>query len=287
MRSEEEEMMAPSSRATAPGLLSLVVSDPPHGRVDDQAVADALGLELQSASLKVGFGAPEVLRCAEPARAAAFAHLLGETGLRVSVIDGAELTRIPWPAPISTMSFGPNGLVGLFRGRAVGIRYEEPVLAVFCKPPRNYTRPTSIPPLSQTSKGLQIAEALDGMAILDLYTKTGGQLERITIAQDVADFAGIEGLEDVSPSDRLEAMLSECVRRFERLTVDARLVNVRPRRRFVAGEAGFDVDLRKHYSFGTLLLRHALEEISPELKELPHYEYGSRLACVLGRAAFD
>jgi hypothetical protein len=253
--------------------------------VDHQAVADALGLELATASLKVAFGAPEVLRCADAARAVPFAHVLGEAGLRVSVIDGAELARVPWPAPISTMSFGPDGLVGLFRGRAVGIGYEEPVLAVFCQPPRNYTRPAAIPPLSPASKGVQIAEALDGMAVLDLYTRTGGQLHRITIAQDVADFTGIDGLEDVPPAGRIEAVLSECGRRFQRLTVDARLQNVRPRRRFVAGEAGFDMDLRKHYSFGTLLLRHALEEISPELKDLPHYEYGSRLACVLGRGA--
>jgi hypothetical protein len=67
------------------------------------------------------------------------------------------------------------------------------------------------------------------------------------------------------------------------MTVDARLDNVRPRRRFVAGDGGFDMDLRKHYSFGTLLLRHALEEISPDLKDLPHYEFGSRLACALGK----
>jgi hypothetical protein len=58
---------------------------------------------------------------------------------------------------------------------------------------------------------------------------------------------------------------------------------VRPRRRFVAGEAGFDMDLRKHYSFGTLLLRHALGSVSDEIKDLPHYEFGSRLACALAR----
>jgi hypothetical protein len=134
---------------------------------------------------------------------------------------------------------------------------------------------------------LAIAEALDGMAILDLYTFTDGELDRITIANDVADFAAGVGMEGGLPADRLKAMLAECARRFERLTVDARLENVRPRRRFVPGDAGFDMDMRKHYSFGTLLLRHALEEISPQLKDLPHYEYGSRLACVLGKSAFD
>src|SRR5687768_15523869 len=101
------------------GSLSLVVSNPPHGRVDAQAVADALGLELQSTSLKIGFGAPEVLRCADAGRALSFSHVLADAGLRVSVIDGADLARVPWPAPLSTVSFGPNGLVGLFRTRAV------------------------------------------------------------------------------------------------------------------------------------------------------------------------
>lgn len=274
-------------RVEPSGSLSLVISDPPHGRVDPQVLADALGLDLPNASLKLGFGAPEILRCADPARARSFAELLTDAGLHVSVVDGAELTRVPWPAPITTMSFGPNGLVGVVGGRAVGIRYNEPVLAVFCKPPLNYTRPAGIPALTPTAKGVAIAEALDGMAVLDLYTRTGGQLDRITIAQDVADFSGVEGMDGVLSSDRLKAMLGECARRFERITVDARLENVRPRRRFVAGEAGFDMDLRKHYSFGTLLLRHALEEISPELKDLPHYEYGSRLACVLGKRVLE
>ena len=274
--------MPASSGAAA--SLHLVVGDPPHSsRVDHQALADALGLELATMSLKIGFSAPEVFRCAERARALPFAHLLADAGFKVTVIEGNELARVPWPVPISSMSFGPDGLVCGFRGRTLTLRYEDPVLAVFCKPPLNYTRPKSIPPLTEASRGVAIAEALDGMAILDLYTRRGGQLERITIAQDVVDFTDLGELRGGSPAESLKATLSECMHRFKRMTVDARLDNVRPRRRFVAGEAGFDMDLRKHYSFGTLLLRHALEEISPDLKDLPHYEYGSRLAYALGR----
>jgi hypothetical protein len=263
--------------------LALVVSDPPHGRVDHQAVADALGLEPANASLKIGFAAPEVMRCSERPRALPFAELLSETGMNVKVIDGADLARVPWPVPISSMSFGPDALVGTFRGRTLRLGYDEPVLAVFCKPPVNYKRPSVIPPLTPSVNGLGIAEALDGGSTLDLYVLRGAQLERITIAQDVVDFSDLGEGRGGSPAESLKATLAECGRRFERLTVDARLENVRPRRRFVAGDAGFDMDLRKHYSFGTLLLRHALGEISPELKELPHYEYGSRLACALGK----
>jgi len=265
------------------GSLSLVVSDPPHGRVDHQAVADALGLELANASLKIGFAAPELMRCAERARALPFAALLSDTGMNVKVIDGADLARVPWPVPIASMSFGPDALVGTFRGRTVRVRYAEPVLAVFCKPPLNYMRPAAVPPLTPSLEGLQVAEALDGMATLDLYTLRGAHLERITIAQDVVDFSDLGDLQGGSPAESLKATLAECGRRFQRLTVDGRLENVRPRRRFVAGDAGFDMDLRKHYSFGTLLLRHALGEISADLKDLTHYEYGSRLACALGK----
>jgi hypothetical protein len=108
----------------------------------------------------------------------------------------------------------------------------------------------------------------------------------VTIAQDVLDQAGLGALRRASPADSMKAIIDECAQRFPRLWLDARLDGVRPRRRFVAGETGFDVDLRKHYSFGTLLLRHALGSISDDLKDLPHYEFGSRLACALARKKF-
>ncbi|MSR19928.1 MAG: hypothetical protein EXR91_02985 [Gemmatimonadetes bacterium] len=82
----------------------------------------------------------------------------------------------------------------------------------------------------------------------------------------------------------MAAVLNECRRRFAHIHADSRLDGVRPRRRFVAGEAGFNMDLRRHYSFGTLLLRHALASISADLKDLPHYEYGSRIGCAMGRS---
>ena len=66
-----------------------------------------------------------------------------------------------------------------------------------------------------------------------------------------------------------------------RLHLDTRLENVRPRQRFIMGEAGFDPDQRKRYSFGTLLLCHILDSISPELRDVPQYELGSRLGYAL------
>jgi hypothetical protein len=79
----------------------------------------------------------------------------------------------------------------------------------------------------------------------------------------------------------MNVTVSACRRYFHDIEIDSRLEGVRPRQRFVMGEQGFDLDLRKMYSFGTLLLRQALDAVSPELKDLTQYELGSRLAYVL------
>jgi hypothetical protein len=86
----------------------------------------------------------------------------------------------------------------------------------------------------------------------------------------VIDPSSLGALRRGTPSETMSSVIEECTRRFPRFWLDTRLDGVRPRRRFVPGEAGFDIDLRKHYSFGTLLLRHALSSISEDLKDLPH-----------------
>ena len=47
------------------------------------------------------------------------------------------------------------------------------------------------------------------------------------------------------------------------------------------------MDLRKLFSFGTLLLRQVLESISPELRDIPQYELGSRLAYLMSQQSGD
>ena len=259
-----------------------MVSDPPHGMVDHQAVADAIGLDVEDTSPKIRFGAPEVLRASEPARALPFAHLLSDAGLKVVLVDGIELVRIPWPSPVGSVAFTQHGLVGRFQDQDLMIRYDEAVLGVLCRPPAGYKR-ADVPLPGPHSRGIQIADSLDGMTMLDLYVERGDGLLRFTIAQEVLAPEGFGALRRGAPAESMKAVIDECAQRFSRFWLDARLDGVRPRRRFVAGEQGFDVDLRKHYSFGTLLLRHALGSIAEEIKDLPHYEYGSRLACAIAR----
>ena len=285
----------------------LVVSDPPHREVDEDAVAAILGLELADVRLKIGFPAPEVLSASDPDRATEVAESMRGAGLNVVVIDGHELVDIPWPAPVSSFEFGGESLVVPVAGDEVDVRYDTPVVGVYCKPPSDfpeggpardtaqaaarrvsgYERAQQPAGFGSGADGPEIAEALEWMTNLDLYFARGGELRRISIVQDVTEFSGLGHLKRPTVADDMAATVTECQRRFDNIELDTRLENVRPRHRFVAGEADFDMDLRKLFSFGTLLLRQVLDSISPELRDIPQYELGSRLAYLMSRQGGD
>jgi len=246
----------------------LVVSDPPHGYVKEETAASVIGLPADHTRLKLRFGAPEVLAAADPEQAADFAIALKAAGLSVQMRDGAGLRRIPWPTVVSSFELGEGALrVGVERGEELEIGYDEPVFGVFCDPPADFVPPSDWvgpnPPGTVVS-GPAAADALEWVAHLDLYFERDGKLRRIAI-----------------DGESMVAMVEECGARFQHLTLDARLEGVRPRRRFVAGDAGFNPDQRKRYAYGTLLLRHVLESIEPELRDISQYELGSRLAYLL------
>ena len=131
--------------------------------------------------------------------------------------------------------------------------------------------------------GASLAEAIQWMAILDLYVTLDGELRRVSIVRDVTDFSGLGALRMPTANENMAATVAEVGRRFRRIDLDARLAGVLPRRRFAMGDTTFDPDLRKNFSYGTLLLRQALASVSPELGDLTQYEFSSRLAYVLSR----
>jgi len=268
--------------------LILVVSDPPHGDVDHDVVSEVLRLESRDAKPKIDFVAPEVFAAWERGRASEMTEALRSAGLSVAMIEGAELTAIPWPALVSSFDFADDRFVAHLDAERISVPYDTPTLGVYCSPPDGF--PAAGPfgdeprgaPDGPEGLGLMIAEAIQWMSVLDLYVDGPDGMERITVAREATDFGGLgTAAADRSASENLRELLTRCRSRFSALTVDDRLAGVRPRQRFVMGDTSFNLDLRKRFSFGTLLLQQALESISPSLRDLPQWELASRLAVIL------
>jgi hypothetical protein len=249
----------------------LVVSDPPHGDVEVEAAAAVLGLAPEHTRLKIRFRAPEVMALGDGSRATDVAASLRAAGVSTRIRDGELLTQVPWPTLVSRVDLGLTGLRAALGDRFVEVAYDDPVLAVYCQPPADFAPPpNAVAPGPSVVTGPAAAEAIEWVPHLDLYFERDGALGRLSVA-----------------GEGLASAVDACHQRFTSLVLDTRLVGVRPRRRFVAGDQGFNPDQRKRYAFGTLLLRHALESISPELRDLTHYELGSRLAYILDSGGQD
>jgi len=253
----------------------LVISNPPHPRKEDdidlERVAKVLGLDIYLAKLKVRFAAPEIFFWASPIEAAKFTKELREAGLSISAQSGAEMADPPWPEPVSTLTLDESGLRATTAEKSYLVRSNQEVFGVYCRPPKDFRMEAAVD-LKQavvSGHGPTIAEAIQWMGILDLYTREDGELKRITIVPELLDL----------PPDNV---VNEVTRRLKGLTLDRRLEGVRPRGRFVMGSGDFDPDQRKRYSYGTLLLCHVLESIDEELRNITHYEFGSRLAYSMG-----
>ncbi len=126
-----------------------------------------------------------------------------------------------------------------------------------------------------------LSDGPEEATFLDLYVANGQSTKRITIAQDLVDFAGLGDAMQTGAAANMARFVSECEQRFSRLHLDSRLVNVRARRRVMVGGLNVPHEGRKLYSFGTLALSTLLESISPELEKMTRSELGSRFAFLM------
>ena len=263
-----------------------VVSDPPHGTVDQDEVAALLGIDIDVLRLKIGFPAPEVLAANDPEPALAVAERLERTGMSVKALDGASLAGVPWPALVSSCYFDESALTARVGDEAIVVPYEAPIAVVSFTPPADFDGPgaEAIPAVRAAGAGRALAEAIQFLPGTDVYVPRPGGLRRITFVGGVTDFGGLPSQPGSATAEVLEATVAELARRYPHAAVDTRLENVRPRRKFAMGDESFDLDMRKLFSYGTLLLRQALMAVDPELGDLPQYELGSRVAWALSRS---
>lgn len=257
---------------------TLVVSNPPHGEVDLEAAGRLLQLDPFATRLKAVFAAPEIMEAGDPDTASQFADALRSTGFEIVVMSGAALAAVPWPDPVQTFTLDDASVRMTTRTEALRIPYEAEVVAVYCRPPEAPARRSTlqIERAIASEHGPTIAEAIHRQTILDLYfrddIRDAAPLRRATI---LPDLLGLEG----------ERAVRDLKRRLERLRLDDRLAGVRPRAPYHPRADGSESTERRRYSFGTANLYRVLDSIAPELRAVPQYELGSRLACALSPLA--
>ena len=255
---------------------TLVISDPPHDEVDLEAAADLMDLDVFATRLKADFAAPEVFAASGPDKAVKLAVVMRKTGFRVTILPGAALAALPWPDPVTYLAFDESSLRGTVRDGGIEIAYETEVAGVLCRPPTDFSveRTLDLGQAIVSGHGPTIAEAIQWKSNIDLYFQSSGSLRRVSIIPHMFDMDG-------------EDLATELDRRFKALRLDRRLSGVRPRARFVErekdedGAPQLDATQRRRYSFGTPLLSDLLGSISPDLRHIPQYELGSRMAYAL------
>ncbi len=249
-------------------MYTLVVSNPPHEKeVDADGAAPCFGLTAADVRMKANYGAPEIwLADKDRSKLEDAAQTLRETGLNVVVVPGKDLANIPAPATVKSFSFTDTHLVAASEDFEVELAYDAPIIAVFCKARK--AREASTAELTQP----------DPSALLDLYASPDGDLLRISVVQDVAEFSGLGDLKLPTAADNMLTFVEECEQRFTQAQFDRRLVDVRLRRSLIADPAAKGHERRKGFSFATKILANLLEAISPDLKDISQFEVGSRLA---------
>jgi hypothetical protein len=193
------------------------------------------------------------------------AQTLREAGLNVVVIAGKDLADIPAPTRAKSFSFDDTYLLAVVENIDVGLPYDAPITAVFCKAPdgspAELTGPT-------------------GSAVLDIYGSRKGELLRISFVQEVLDFSGLGYVRPPTAEGSMLKFVAECEQRFTKVRFDRRLVEVRLRRSLIVDTAAPQPyeQQRKGFSYATKGLAALLESISPDLKDISQFELGSRLA---------
>ena len=250
---------------------TLVVSNPPHEKeVDATRAAPCFGLTAADVRMKANYVAPEIwLAGTDRSKLEDAAQTLRETGLNVMVIAGKDLANIPALARVKSFSFTDTYLVASVEDFEVGLLYDAPIIAVFCKAPEgspaDLTQPT-------------------GSAVLDIYGSRKGELLRISFVQEVLDFSGLGDLKLPTAEGNMLKFVAECQQRFTKVQFDRRLENVRVRRSLIIDTAAQPPhEERKGFSYATTALAKLLESISPDLKDISQFELGSRLAYLTKR----
>lgn len=272
----------------------LVVSDPPQRGANADDAARHLGLTPEQFLGKAAYPVPEIwFAHPDPVRVRETANALKDSGCRVQVLPGESLARFPGRRRVRAFSFDARGFVAHLDDGEVTLSYDDPVVAVFCRPREGAAERSSAPRLRRSSSFFSYkdrvleagplvaaAEDLDDTPFLDLFVGSNGSAQRLTVVQNAVSFAGLGRVQPRAASN-MEALVGSCEERFGRARVDRRLVGMRLRARGHVRPPGSEH--RRGFSFASPGLAALLAAVADGLDHLPQAELSARLAFLTQR----
>lgn len=255
----------------------LLVSNPPHSRVDVQVAASVLDLLPVDANLKVRYGIPEIwLACEDEAEAGVARDQLAERGMRTTVTAGEALLRIKPQRLAQSLELTDDAVVVTAKGATVEIPNRDPLVIVSCTPRAAEGAPPNL--RSFIAPNVQV---FDTCPFVDLYLPNG---MRVAIYGELVDFS-VLGSQRTPSQTRNMVLIGQMLRaRFTNSRFDDRLLNMQLRRRAGHGVPVNFRESRKGYSFASPGLDVLLGEIAPGLEMIWQTELCSRLAYLTSRA---
>jgi len=250
----------------------MLISTPPHDRVDAQVAASVLGIPPVDANLKARYSVPEIWLSDEDGNPLdQSAATLAQAGMHAVVVESTELQRIPQQRVVQEFSFAEQGFHVRLNGSEGALAYDRRMLVVTCTP-----RPTEGAPLpARTVEGKTVS---DGSAFVDVYVQGKDHWSRVALYGELTDFAGLGAQRTMSQSRNLIQLVQQLRGRLRHAHFDDRLLNMQLRRRPGHGTPPqLHEKMRRGYSYATPGLGALLERISPELRDISQTELSSRL----------
>ncbi len=261
---------------------ALAISNPPHGQVDLLKAAPTLGLAPADLRLKAIYRVPEIwLADTNRGQVERATQTLREAGLNVQLVTGDQLLEVPRQGAVKSFSFMEDQFVAaLPRALTATLGYDEQVIAVFHTPrDSSGARPSAIVG-ARTSAALGVLGAAGqpkDSAFFDMYRPREGEVVRLWVVQDGMDFSGL-GIQKVpSQAGNMRKFVTEWESRFQRATIDRRLVNLQLRRPMTPATPRTALEQRKGFSFASLGLSQLLDAIAPDLQDIGQADFASRL----------
>ena len=239
----------------------LLITNPPHPKIDAHAAAEVLGIPAAEANLKARYGIPEIWAAStDRSLIEADAATLREANMRCVVITGEQLARVPSQQLVRGVELTEQG---------IRLRAEDGTRDV-AQGKAMIVLPVSPRPAEGAPPGTRVTVApavlvSDVCPYLDVFMPDGN---RYGIYEELVDFGEAGGV----------TKLADIIReRLPRARFDERLNNMqlrRPRQMLPAQMR----DARRGYSFASPGLDALLNTIAPELQNVSQAEWSARLA---------